>query len=193
MFFKKSTKENIISVKNLVAIDGYQVGDNGNKYVALVEDLTLFRGFNAKSKDGVKPLLLTAKVCDISIADKYGEKIIVVSKEFMKLPKKQKLALLEIENIKTRELDSRFKVNADDDVISTNLDRKAAAELCAMEKYGTRTVSKALTKANKKLLTSEKRVGKFMNKQYKKSKSVSHNMDEELDIPNILSNISLDV
>lgn len=184
MFGFGKVKQNVISISNLVSVDGYQPG-NGNMYIALVEDLTIFRGSDLKHPTGVKPMLVTARIMDPEFTERYGDRVIVVSKDFTKLPKKQRLALLEIENCKkNKKTDDRFSLNAEDNVLRTSEDRKVASELIAMEKYGVKTVKKAVTKSQKKLMDSEMKVGKYLNKEYKKkNKKGTQPIIEPLETP----------
>jgi len=191
--FKKSVKElQKLTINNIISVDGYQAGLNENMYIAQVENLTLVQGLNPKKPlQGVKALIATAKLPMGSEAEKkYGSRIILVDKKFSKLPKKQRLALVEIENQKLRQLDTRFSANYNnDEIASTNMDRQITAELVAMEKYGYRNVKRAIMKNGKLTLKTEKPIGKMLYKNYKKQAKNNKNKEvEKVEQPITLQN-----
>lgn len=191
--FKKTVKElQKLTINNIISVDGYQAGLDGNMYIAQVENLTLVKGVNTKKPNqGVKALIATAKLpLESEASKKYGSRIILVDKKFSKLPKKQKLALVEIENQKLRQLDTRFAANYNvDEVASTNLDRQVTAELVAMEKYGYRNVKRAMIKNGRLMLKTEKPIGKLLYKNNKKQMKTNGNKAvEQVQTPITLQN-----
>ncbi len=189
--FKSRKEVSKLTIDNIIHVEGYEAGGK-NMFVAQVDDLVLFTGFNAKKPgQGVRALVVTAKIPPKNEAfEKYGSKIIVVDKRFNKLPKKQRLALLEIENQKLQPIDTRLNSNVEaKDILSTNADRKIAAELMAMEKYGHRPTARAITKNNKRMVKSEKVVGKQLFKNMKKTvKGKSSSIVPDLEMPITLEN-----
>ena len=170
----KTNKKSLakISLTNIVSIDGYSSGENGNMYISQVDDLTLFKGFKNQDKHGVKLLIATAKVpVKSKLNQQYGDFIIVIDKRFNKLTKKQKLALIEIENSKRR-MDTRLILNYDgeDDSASYFMEEnELSAMLLAMEKYGYGVTKRAVNKANNFTMKTTKRNGKYMHKAFKKA------------------------
>lgn len=179
-----------IQINNIISIEGYEAGKGRNKHVAMVEDLVIFKSLNSKkTNQGVRSLIVSVRVSDPEFIIKYGKEIIVVSKKFTKLPKKQKLALLEIENQQFYEADQRFISNLGEDVASTSKDREISAHLVASEKYGFRHVRKALKKQQRVMLKSEAPLAKGLYKNYKKSNKKNEKVEaEELAIPINLQN-----
>lgn len=170
-----------LNLSNIVSVDGYASGENGNMYISQVDDLTLFKGFKNQDKHGVKMLITTAKVpVKSKLNQQYGDFIIVIDKRFNKLTKKQKLALIEIEN--RRRLDTRLILNYDgeDDSASYFMEEdELSAMLLAMEKYGYGVTKRAVKKANKFTMRSLKANGKYM---YKAAKKANRESDKKVDI-----------
>lgn len=191
--FKKTVKElQKLTINNIISVDGYQAGVDGNMYIAQVENLVLVVGMNPKKPmQGVKALAATAKLPMGSDAEKkYGNRIILVDKKFSRLPKKQRLALIEIENQKLRQWDTRFTSNTDgNEIVSTNLDRTITAELVAMEKFGYRHVKRAVMKNGRLMLKTEKPIGKMLYKNFKKQVKTNGNKAvEKVETPVTLQN-----
>lgn len=186
MFKKKEYAK--IEISNVVSVEGYESGARGNMHVAKVDDLVIFKGLNAKkSNQGVRSLLVTVKIPKNSeVALKYGTEMIVISKKFTKLPKKQQLALLEIENQIFNNVDSRFISNMGADIVSTSKDKEISAQLLAAEKYGYRAVKKAVIKQHRLVIKTEKPIAKYLFKANKKGKKIAD--VEEMAIPLNLQN-----
>lgn len=173
-----------LNLSNIVSIDGYESGRDGNLYVSQVDDLTLFKGFKDENKNGVKMLIATARISKASkLNAMYGNFIIVIDKKFNKLPKKQKLALLSIENNKIKnKIDERLKTNYDsndDSPAGFNGDNELSAMLRTMEEFGYNRTRKAVKKANKFTMRSLKANGKYM---YKAAKKANKESDKKVDI-----------
>lgn len=177
-----------IEINNVVSVEGYESGTNGNMHVAKVDDLVIFKGLNAKkTNQGVRSLLVTVRIPkNTEVASKYGNEMIVISKKFTKLPKKQQLVLLEIENQIFNKVDSRFISNMGDGIEGTSKDREISAQLLAAEKYGYRAVKKAVLKQHKLVIKTEKPIAKYLYKANKKGKKKAD--VEEMAIPLNLQN-----
>lgn len=196
--FKKS-EIGKISVTNICAIEGYTFEEGVNLRIAMVDRLAVVKGFNPKKNDSVEALIATATIYDNYDAEKYGRNVIVVSKKFTKLPKKQQLALIAIENAKAAPLQARFDTNTDDSLVGTEQAYAVTAELIAIEEFGFRTVKNALGKEIKLIRQGEKSVGGYMHSEFKRAakviakaeKKASKNapISEELEPPMTLNGV----
>lgn len=150
-------------LNKLVEVKGYEAGSNGNLLVSLDNDLKI-EGF--KGDRSVNIMICVADVSDqdsIDALNKFikdektpADKVIVVNDKFMKLPKKQKLALLKWEN---------EKIKTPDEGINEKVE--VVADVMTEKIYG-RAARAGIHKATKFRLKGEKKVGKALHKEYRK-------------------------
>lgn len=160
-----------VDIKKLVTINNYEAGVDGNLLVVAEDNVTPVSiiGHKGVPKD-IAVLLCTAKIKDKSLQDELADytdentacnRVIVVSKKFLKLSNKKQLALLQIEN-------SRAKTDPD-----TNIDGVIAGEVDAIEKFGKWTTYRAVTKARKVRERSTKKATRWLHNDYKKDCKVA--------------------
>ena len=166
MFNKsKKTVSAPITINGVTAIKNYTPDlANGRCYVSQVEDLTVILGMNPKDCRGVKRMIATATINDPDLSLKFGDHVIIVDKAFMKLPNKQQLILINIENEKLLGVDSRYTINTTDGIDIDNVLIDASAKINTMEEFGVRKVNRAIAKKTKFSLKSEDRMGRYMHK-----------------------------
>lgn len=166
----KTVKE--INLTNLVNIEGYAAGENGNLLVSLSDDLYIKKTVEGKKKDKdyyINFLITTAAVSG-SDADKLAEHcdeftspeyVILVSKKFMKLSKKRQLVLLIIENSKAGRFENDMLDEAETD-----------GRIEAIEEYGYFAYRGATRKAARLPERGIKKVGKRTHRLYKKDQKI---------------------
>ena len=120
-----------MKLTNLVKIENYDAGNNGNLLVSFDENLSI-KLDSSVDKSNVRLYIAGAKVAGKNaefFKDKVDEdtpydKIIVVNKKFMKLSNKKQLALLQYQNLKLQERDESHEVDEYAEVAAAVLTRK---------------------------------------------------------------------
>lgn len=156
-----------VNIEKLVSIKNYDAGVNGNLLVVSEDEVKPISivGHKGESKD-VQVLLCTAKVETKELQDELSEhvdeetscnRVIVVSKKFLKLRNKKQLALLQIEN-------SRASIRNQ----KTNVDGVISGEIDSIEKYGKWCTYRAVNKARRVREKSTKKATRWLHHDYKK-------------------------
>lgn len=173
-------------IRGFAAIEGYKPSvESGEMYVAEVDDLRVLTVTNGKNTYGTRRLIATADISDSKFADVYGDKIIVIDREFKKLPVKQQLALIHEANYVERSVityDTNFGNDPGDDISMVQEGLDQAAKIDAMRKYGVYSVNKANSKATKFEQPSLGKVAKVSIKVEKKEKTNSEKSAENSSI-----------
>lgn len=167
-----------INVSNLISIKNYNAGVNGNLLVVAQDKVQPVSFIGHKGKDKfVDVLLCTAKILDeetIKEIERFvdektpANRVIVVSKKFLKMRNKKQLALLTIESTKA----------AIGNKQSTNVDGLILGETEAVEIYGKYATYRAVNKARKVREKSTKKATRWMHHDYKKDCRVAAKMDK---------------
>lgn len=156
-----------VTIEKLVTIKNYSAGIDGNLLVVTedqVSPITII-GHKGEPKD-IHVLLCTAAITDSELQDELAgycdeytpcNRVIVVSKKFLKMRNKKQLALLQIES-------SRVGVTNQ----KTNLDGIITGEIDAIEKYGKWCTYRAVNKAKRVKEKSIKKATFLMHHNYKK-------------------------
>jgi len=175
---QNTQNSNIITVDKLVSIEGYVPNPSEKKYnIVKTDDVSIFKAFNPENvKTVARALYALARVQktpeNADFISKYGEKVILVSAKFMKLRKKTQLRFIEKICFEIGGVPSRF-IKGMDSIDNTNIDRKVAAELQMMEKYGYGPVKRLLKKEQKLNLLLMKSAGKYLYKSAKKANKLA--------------------
>ena len=155
-------------ITNLISIKNYNAGKGGNMLVSLDEKLTDTEIYlSPKGEERRVPLLIcTAYVVEdeaISLLEQKCDtltpcnKVIVVSKQFLKMGSKKQLALLEIQNAMQELQDP-----------SNNCSRRIYGEIAAIERYGHWTFYWATKKEAKIQRRGVKKASRGLHRAYKK-------------------------
>lgn len=170
-----------MKLTNLVKIENYDAGNNGNLLVSFDENLSI-KLDSSVDKSNVRLYIAGAKVAGKNaefFKDKVDEdtaydKIIVVNKKFMKLSNKKQLALLQYQNLKLQERDASHEVDEYAEVAAAVLTRKyhgrAANVIKKSENFkfaGEKKAGKALAKVEKKDAKQAKKLEKANEKKAK--------------------------
>lgn len=178
LYGRKECIKMTITITNLYNLVGYKPMKDVRPFIAVQDnDLIIMDSIDQnKPKKSIKALICTATIPagNKGATDAYGRTIFLVGRKFTKLPKKQQLALVEIEVSKYKDRKNTLKyplvaTNSSDAIASTNLDKTVTADLDAMQKFGFRTVNVAKKKAARILASSEKYSGKYLFKAFKKA------------------------
>jgi hypothetical protein len=177
-----AAQQNGITIDRLMSIEGYVPNPVEKKYhIVKTDDVAIFKAFDAKKpKTAARALYAVGKVAAVTPETKafvaqYGEKVILVSKRFLKLRKKTQLLLIEKVGFEMANVPDKFMPGMNE-ISSTNLDRRLAAELLMMEKYGYRKVKNLLKKEQTANLSLMKNAGKVLYKLAKKQAKLSKNV-----------------
>ena len=182
--FKKKGAENtqnssnVITADRLVSIEGYVPNPSEKKYnIVKTDDVSIFKAFNPENvKTAARALYAIGRVQETpenkEFILKYGERVILVSNKFMKLRKKTQLRFIEKICFEVAGVPSRF-IRGMNSIESTNIDRKVAAELQMMEKYGYGPVKRLIKKEQKLNLLLMKSAGKYLYKSAKKAEKLA--------------------
>lgn len=173
-------------IRGFAAIEGYKPSiESGEMYVAEVNDLRVLTVADGKNTYGTRRLIATADISDSKFSEIYGDKIIVIDREFKKLPKKEQLALIHEANYVERSVityDTNFGNDPVDDVSMIQEGLNQAATIDAMRKYGVYSVNKANAKATKFEQPSLGKVAKISIKVEKAEKKASEKPAENSSI-----------
>lgn len=173
-------------IRGFAAIEGYKPSiESGEMYVAEVDDLRVLTVSDGKDTFGTRRLIATADIATSKFADVYGDKVIVIDREFKKLPKKEQLALIHEANYVERSVityDTNFGGGEIDDISMVQEGLEQAATIDAMCKYGVYSVNKANAKATKFEQPSLGKVAKISIKVEKKEKKASEKPAENSSI-----------
>lgn len=195
--FRKEVQS--VEVGNLVNIKGYPAGEGYYRFVSLVPELApVVLIDNRGVRRAIRSMICTATVptgselynklleeCakkeDCQDPQLLASKIILVSKEFMKLPNKQQLALLNIEFEKTLSLGEGLSNISKEipEYSKTSVEQQIGADLATIEIYGKRVFKKATKKATKITRKCELKAGKVLHKEYVKSVKAAARMEKE--------------
>ena len=183
LFNSNKFKNTQVTLRNLVTIEGYAAGREKRPFVSVVDRLEIAHAETGFGKKKSKTVAVSALICTATIpatatelrtllsekADKLSSiptnNIIVVSKKFLKLPKKQQLVLLEIEYRKLAGDKDTLTFNTD--LQKTNLNRDINADVSAITKYGKSNFVKATAKAKKLVRSGELELGCALRKDEK--------------------------
>ena len=172
-----------MKITNLITVKNYAAGQNGNLLVSLDENLVQeqsFAEYGADKDSQVKMLICVAYVDDEAaqeILKKYVDdpeitpvdRLIVVSKRFMKLSNKKKLILLERQN------------RLEDDIeVTSNMDRLSYANVMTIGEYGRFFSKLAFHTENRIREKSEQKIGAAIHRNLRKrSRAQSDRMKAE--------------
>ena len=168
----------MITADRLVTINNYVPNPaEGKFHVMRSNDVTIFKPFDpSKPKTAARALYALGKIPNTpetqAFIATYGQRVILVSKQFLKLRKKLQLRLIEKVCFEAAGVPERF-IGGMSEIEGTNLDRRIAAELQMMEKYGYRATRSLLNKEQKFNVKALKKAGKFLYKTAKKEKKLA--------------------
>ena len=151
-----------MKITNLVTIKGYEAGKGGNLLVSLDDQLCQDIAHGKKGRH-VNMMICTAFLKEESPVlmkhvdvDTRADRVIVVSKKFMRLGNKKQLALLLRENIANQTESTNSEVC------------RSEGNIAAYEAYGKIVAGMAISKADKVIRRSEKKCATGLHHQYKK-------------------------
>ena len=158
-----------MKLTNLVSIKGYSAGLGGNLLVSLDDKLVQDRAYATAKKDySVRMLICTARVEDPAAQEELRkhvdaftpvDRVIVVSKKFMRLLPKTRLILLMNEN-------SQAMI---EDEVSSNYEAESFGHVETMANFGVIRSSIAFSKARKLREKDERRAGSACKRFYRKT------------------------
>jgi len=185
MLFNNSKFQNTqINLTNLVNIEGYAAGQGAHPFVSVVDRLEIAHAVTGK-KD--KDIAVSALICAANIPDDATEllailkerivggsvtplkTIIIVSKKFLKLPKKQQLVLLEMEY---RKIVPNENIEINSQVPRLKLARAVGGDVSAIQLFGKFAFKRATAKARKTLLKGELALGGALRKDSKRAEKL---------------------
>lgn len=181
-----------VKINNLVSIKGYDAGKNMNRLVSLQDDST-FDAYPVKCRipfikkqiNIYESLLITAVELDVDSASKIADRvdlvtpyneILIISKKFTKLPKKEQLALLNKYNAFLNVHGALSFVASENQSIRH---AQVRAEIETVTKYGARVCKSAFRKDEKVKERVVMRVGKAYRKDYKNSKKAVNETESD--------------
>lgn len=202
----KINEKKLVTVKKLYAVDGYESGVGERPIIFLSKDLYLAEMSYGKKNDkriAVRAMIVTANAnTEVRkfITENYPDatglalgKVIIVSKQFEKLSKKQQIALLEVEYRKQLKFDDANKNWKKSSTVAqaTNLDREISASLDVSEIYGSRVVKSAVAKKERLLRKDEASLGRKLHRIYKKDEKLLKKVKDDFQIDD--ENVDVDI